>query len=108
MTDWNPPPAPQSSPDGVRAGPVIGGFFLGVVLGVVYMVAALAVGLSMSTTGGGSDIALLLLWSAPAAVGFLLLAFSRTRRAGAGFVLGISISFIVLSAVCVSPVALMG
>lgn len=43
---------------------------------------------------------------APAVVGVLLLVIPRTPRAGSGFVLGVAVGLIVLSAVCVAPAGL--
>lgn len=106
MTDWNPPPPPEPQRSGPRAGPVIGGLVVGVIVGIVYIVAAFIVAYAVVSDGGSG--AVWLLFVLPAAVGVVLLAVPRTRRAGAGFVLGMAIGLIVFPAVCATPALLGG
>lgn len=100
MNGERPPEQPRESP---QAGAVVGGLVLGLLLAFVYMVVAVLAtwsSLEVSTTIAVATFA------APAVVGVLLLVIPRTRRAGSGFVLGLAVGLIVLSAVCVAPAGL--
>lgn len=87
-------------------GAVVGGVVLGLLLAFGYMVVAFFVAYASDPEGDGSGVVWVALFAAPAVVGVLLLAVPRTRRAGSGFVLGLAVGFIVLSAVCVAPAGL--
>ena len=106
MTDWNPPPPPEPPRSALRAGPVIGGLVVGVVVGLVYIVAAFIAAYAVASDGSSGVV--WLLFVVPAVVGAVLLAVPRSRRAGAGFVLGLAIGLIVFPAVCATPVLLGG
>lgn len=95
----------QQSP---KVGNVIGGVALGLATAVGYMVVAFIGLYSLDSSGSGSDVVGVLLFAAPAVVGAILLAFPRTRRAGAGLVIGLAVGLIVVPAMCVSPLMLGG
>lgn len=104
------PPAGQGWPyqqpeQGVRPGPLIGGLAVGLVVGFV---ASIAMGLVGALFYGGlntnNDLYFLLPQIVPLGVSVFLLAFKRTRIAGAGLVMGIAIGAIVMPGVCVALV----
>jgi riboflavin transporter FmnP len=90
----------QQSP---KVGNVIGGVVLGLVAAVGYMIVAFITAYGLDPSGSGSGVVWVLLFVAPAVVGAILLAVPRTRRSGAGLVIGLAVGLIVVPAMCVSP-----
>ena len=99
-------PWPYQQPEpGVRAGPLIGGLAVGLVVGLVASIAMGLVGaLFYDGLGTNSDLFFVLPQILPLALSVFLLAFKRTRIAGAGLVMGIAIGAIVMPGVCVALV----
>ena len=102
------PPAGQGWPyqqpePGIRPGPLIGGLAVGLVVGFFASVAMTLLGAlvydGLDTT---SDVYFMVPQVLPLALSVFLLAFKRTRIAGAGLVMGIAIGAIVMPGVCVA------
>ena len=90
----------------VRAGPLIGGLLLGLVVGFVASVAMGLMGAMVyDGTGTTSDLYFAVPQILPLALSVFLLVFKRTRIAGAGLVMGIAIGAIVMPGVCVALVS---
>jgi hypothetical protein len=100
-------PWPYQQPEpGVRPGPLIGGLAVGLVVGLVASIAMGLMGaLFFDGFGTNSDLLFVLPQILPLALSVFLLAFKRTRIAGAGLVMGIAIGAIVMPGVCVALVS---
>ncbi len=104
----DPPTVPQGGPyqqpqPGVRPGPLIGGLAIGLPVGLVASITmGLLGGLFYDGLGATSDIYFLLPQILPLGISVFLLAFRRTRMAGAGLVMGVAIGAIVMPGVCVA------
>ena len=105
------PPAGQGWPyqqpePGIRPGPLIGGLAVGLLVGFIASIVMGFVGAlfyeGLDTT---SDLYFVLPQLLPLALSVFLLAFKRTRIAGAGLVMGIAIGAIVMPGVCVALVS---
>ena len=98
---------PYEQPEpGVRPGPLIGGLAVGLLVGFIASIVMGFVGAlfyeGLDTT---SDLYFVLPQLLPLALSVFLLAFKRTRIAGAGLVMGIAIGAIVMPGVCVALVS---
>ena len=100
-------PWPYQQPEqGVRAGPLIGGLAVGLVVGFVASITMGFVGaMFYDGLGSNSDLYFVLPQILPLALSVFLLAFKRTRIAGAGLVMGVAIGAIVMPGVCVALVS---
>jgi len=97
-------PYQQPEPD-VRPGPLLGGLAVGLLVGFVASVAMGLMGaLFYDGLGANSDLYIALPQILPLGLSVFLLAFRRTRIAGAGLVMGIAIGAIVMPGVCVALV----
>lgn len=93
----------DTGPQPTRPGAVLGGVVVGVLGAIFYLV---VVGLALYSSGNdldGTDLVSVIYLIAPAVVGIVLLLVPRTRRAGAGFVIGVAVGMIVLPGVCTLP-----
>ena len=99
-------PWPYQQPEpGVRPGPLLGGLAVGLLVGFVASVAMGLMGaLFYDGLGANSDLYFALPQILPLGLSVFLLAFKRTRIAGAGLVMGIAIGAIVMPGVCVALV----
>lgn len=99
------PPAPTAGAGPVRAGPAILGFLIGVFMsagGLVLTTLSVWQALDArageyTNNAGKASLIASALWAVVAAA---LLAFPKTRRAGAGLLAGLAIGVILLSGVC--------
>ena len=95
-------PWPQQPAPGVRPGPLIGGLAVGLVVGLIASISMGFVGaLFYDGLGTNSDLYFVLPQILPLGLSVFLLAFKRTRIAGAGLVMGIAIGAIVMPGVCI-------
>ena len=95
-------PWPQQPEPGVRPGPLIGSLAVGLVVGLIASISMGFVGaLFYDGLGTNSDLYFVLPQILPLGLSVFLLAFKRTRIAGAGLVMGIAIGAIVMPGVCI-------
>ncbi len=93
----------QQQQEGVRAGPLIGGLAIGLVVGFVASVVMTLVGAGLSDSLHVTNDAFFLLPQLlPLALSVFLLAFRRTRVAGAGLVMGVAIGAILMPGMCLA------
>lgn len=98
-----PPPAgPPPPPPPIRAKPVILGLFLGSAGWILLFLGLVSYELSAESSTFNYE----LIWAVFGVVGMALLLFTRTRQAGAGLLLGLAVSSIVWSGLCLVSMGL--
>ena len=105
MDEGTPPSWPLDPPGReLRAGPIVGGIALGVIVCWVWITLMLVIGLSTAYGADSNALAAgaVAVAASPVLVGVVLLIRPRTRLMGAGFLMGLSIGMIAGAGVCAS------
>jgi hypothetical protein len=96
------PEGPPARP--MRAGPIVGGIVLGVLVCWVWITVMLIGGFAMAygRESNAPAIAAVALAFLPVVLAVVFIVVPRTRQLGAGFLMGISVGLIAGAGVCVS------